>query len=95
VLIHHFGRLGLQLWPERGWRSFLNWLGDFRCCLLPILVLQFGDPQVQALDLLERQDVNFTQKLDDFRLGCVDACIVAVVVLGIGSSGLPSPNSDI
>jgi hypothetical protein len=36
---------------------------------LPILAFQFGNPQVQPLDLFQRKQVNLSEKLDDFRLG--------------------------
>ena len=73
MFIHHLGRFGVRLSAGRcrgdGWQPLLDGRGDLVRRLLPILVLQFSDPQVQALDLLQRKQVNLSQKLDDFRLG--------------------------
>src|SRR5262249_18611174 len=73
VLIHHFGRLGMRLSPDGcrvdRWQLFLDWLADLRCWLMAILVLQFGDPQIEPFNLLDCQQVNLSQKINDFRLG--------------------------
>ena len=55
MFIHHFGRIGVRLSADRcrvdRWQPLLDWFGDLWFWSLATLVLQFDNPQVQALDL--------------------------------------------
>lgn len=45
------------------------------------LILQFDDAHVEPFNFFHRQEMNLSQKLDDFRLGWVHEGIMAVAVV--------------
>ena len=47
-----------------------------------MLVLQFGNSQVEPFDLLQGKHVDFTQNFDDLGLVCVHDRIMAVADAG-------------
>jgi hypothetical protein len=48
-----------------------RWLGDCLLNLVVILVLLFGNPQIQPFDPFEGQQMYFAEKLDNPCLVCV------------------------